>query len=72
MYGTAAALSVFVPGGAAIAKGGELMVDALEAEEAAQGTLSSYMSIVPHLDVSTAENGAVFYSGPGNRALAEE
>ncbi|WP_139943002.1 hypothetical protein [Fulvimonas soli] len=24
------------------------------------------------LDVSTAENGAVFYSGPGNRALAEE
>lgn len=24
------------------------------------------------LDVSTAKNGAVFYSGPGNRALAED
>jgi hypothetical protein len=30
------------------------------------------MRQVQTLDVSTAENGAVFYSGPGNRALAEQ
>jgi RHS repeat-associated protein len=31
-----------------------------------------YMKKAQTLDVSTAENGAVFYSGPGNRALAEQ
>lgn len=31
-----------------------------------------YMNAARTLDVSTAENGAVFYSGAGNRALAEE
>jgi hypothetical protein len=29
------------------------------------------MRAVEKLDVSTARNGAVFYSGPGNRTLAE-
>lgn len=32
---------------------------------------SWYMSKAQTLDVSTAENSSVFYSGPGNRALAE-
>lgn len=36
------------------------------------GTFANYMRQVETLDVSTARNGAVFYSGPGNRALAEE
>ena len=30
------------------------------------------MDLVEDLDVSTAPNSATFYSGPGNRALAEE
>jgi hypothetical protein len=36
------------------------------------GAFANYMRQVQTLDVSTAENGAVFYSGPGNRALAEQ
>lgn len=39
---------------------------------AAESAFSSYMSAAQTLDVSTAENGSVFYSGAGNRALAEE
>jgi hypothetical protein len=39
---------------------------------AADSAFSSYMSAAQTLDVSTAENGSVFYSGAGNRALAEE
>ena len=31
-----------------------------------------YMDLVEKLDVSTASDTAIFYSGPGNRALAEE
>jgi hypothetical protein len=39
----------------------------------AEGTsaFQSYMQIASRLDVSTPPNGAVFWSGPGNRALAE-
>jgi len=36
------------------------------------GAFANYMRQAQTLDVSTAENGAVFYSGPGNRALAEQ
>lgn len=39
---------------------------------AADSAFSSYMSAAQTLDVSTAENGSVFYSGAGNRALAEK
>jgi RHS repeat-associated protein len=34
-------------------------------------TKDDYLRLVQHLDVSTGENQAVFYSGEGNRALAE-
>jgi hypothetical protein len=36
------------------------------------GAFSNYMRTVKTLDVSTATNEAVFYSGAGNRALAEQ
>ena len=36
------------------------------------GAFEYYMQQAQAADVSTAENGAVFYSGPGNQALAEE
>jgi len=42
------------------------------AEEAGEDALASYMRQAETLDVSTAENEAVFYSGPANRTLAEE
>ena len=36
------------------------------------GAFANYMRQAQTLDVSTAPNTAVFYSGPGNRALAEQ
>jgi len=39
---------------------------------AADRSFAYYMQIVERLDVSTADNGAVFWSGQGNRAVAEE
>ncbi len=38
---------------------------------AEDGAFANYMRQAQTLDVSTAPNTAVFYSGPGNRALAE-
>jgi hypothetical protein len=35
------------------------------------GAFAQYMQTVQTLDVSSAKNSAVFYSGSGNRALAE-
>lgn len=35
------------------------------------GEFEDYFRLAYELDVSTAQNGAVFYSGPGNRELAE-
>ena len=37
-----------------------------------KGALAYYMRRAATLDVSTARNGAVFWSGTGNRALAEQ
>ncbi len=37
-----------------------------------EGAFANYMRQAQTLDVATAENGAVFYSGQGNRALAEQ
>lgn len=37
-----------------------------------EGSFAYYMQQAQTLDVSTAPNTAVFYSGPGNRALAEQ
>jgi hypothetical protein len=37
-----------------------------------EGAFANYMRTIETLDVSTPKNGAVFYSGCGNRALAEE
>ncbi|HWL38008.1 MAG TPA: RHS repeat-associated core domain-containing protein [Frankiaceae bacterium] len=38
---------------------------------APKSTVDDYLDLVEYLDVSTGPNEAVFYSGPGNRALAE-
>ena len=35
-------------------------------------TLDYYLDLVEKLDVTTQPNTATFYSGPGNRALAEQ
>ncbi|MBL0320013.1 MAG: hemagglutinin repeat-containing protein [Alphaproteobacteria bacterium] len=49
--------------------GGEVAVEGV----GGSGMLySDYMAAIEGLDVTTAENSAVFYSGPGNKALAEE
>jgi RHS repeat-associated protein len=37
-----------------------------------EAAYANYLRRVEILDVATARNGAVFYSGPGNRALAEQ
>jgi RHS repeat-associated protein len=48
-------------------------VDALALSSCTSGeTFASYMNSVETLEVTTAHNAAVFYSGPGQRALAEE
>jgi RHS repeat-associated protein len=46
--------------------GEKIGIDAAE-----NGAFANYMRQAQTLDVSTAPNTAVFYSGPGNRALAE-
>ena len=43
-----------------------------EALAADSGAFANYMRQAQTLDVSTAENGAVFWSGQGNQALAEQ
>ena len=58
----------------------ELILDDVEVEKIGgmiegssnASTFDYYMDLVETLDVSTAPNTATFYSGPGNRALAEE
>jgi hypothetical protein len=44
----------------------------IEATAGAGEAFAYYMDAAQTLDVSTAENAAVFYSGPGNMALAEQ
>ena len=43
----------------------------LDPDCAPQSTMQDYLDIVEALDVSTGPNQAVFYSGPGQRTLAE-
>lgn len=40
--------------------------------EKSSGDFDYYMDLANKLDVSTSKNGAVFYSGPGNRAKATD
>ncbi len=46
--------------------------DSPVATEGGGDAFAYYMDAARTLDVSTAENSAVFYSGAGNRALSEE
>lgn len=65
MYSGAAALSVFLPGAAAVAEGGELLLDAASAAEAAE-------ELAPALQAAESEatgSGRVFYGTPQGQLI---
>jgi hypothetical protein len=64
---TAGAVSLFAGGFASSGARAELF-----SVETAEGAFANYMRAARTVDVSTSQNGAVFYSGAGNRALAEQ
>jgi RHS repeat-associated protein len=67
-----ASLALALPTDGASLELEEAVVGSESAATGGEGAFASYMARAQTMDVSTAENGAVFWSGNGNQALAEQ
>lgn len=65
-------VAALAEGGAALYRGGVNLASSGSLARSSETPFQYYMRQAQTLNVSTSENGAVFWSGPGNRALAEQ